>query len=114
MSIHSCSLGAPIPLEEEEAAGVKPAPKGAAAARMLASNDLAQRRRLGTAKTTTMTGTMEAFTKVDLRTLRRSLWRALRRPSRWVAGCRHMPLLLMCGSSASCPSRHGLFAKATR
>jgi hypothetical protein len=30
MSIHSCSLGAPILLEEAEAAGVKPAPKGAA------------------------------------------------------------------------------------
>jgi hypothetical protein len=27
--------------------------------------------------------------------LRRSLWRALRRPSLWVAGCRHMPLLLI-------------------
>jgi alkylhydroperoxidase/carboxymuconolactone decarboxylase family protein YurZ len=30
MSIHSCSLGAPILLEEAEAAGVNPAPKGAA------------------------------------------------------------------------------------
>src|SRR5271168_309055 len=30
MSIHSCSLGAPILLEEAEGAGVKPAPKGAA------------------------------------------------------------------------------------
>ncbi|HEX4040201.1 MAG TPA: carboxymuconolactone decarboxylase family protein, partial [Xanthobacteraceae bacterium] len=29
-SIHSCSLGAPILLEEAEAAGVKPAAKGAA------------------------------------------------------------------------------------
>jgi alkylhydroperoxidase/carboxymuconolactone decarboxylase family protein YurZ len=29
MSIHSCSLGAPILLEEAKAAGVKPAPKGA-------------------------------------------------------------------------------------
>ena len=41
-------------------------------------------------------------------TLRRSLWRALRRPSLWVAGCRHMPLLLTYRSSARCPSRHGL------
>jgi alkylhydroperoxidase/carboxymuconolactone decarboxylase family protein YurZ len=31
MSIHSCSLGAPILLEEAKAAGVKPAPKAAAA-----------------------------------------------------------------------------------
>jgi len=31
MSIHSCSLGAPILLEEAAAAGVKPAPKGATA-----------------------------------------------------------------------------------
>ena len=31
MSIHSCSLGAPILLEEAKAAGVKPAPKSAAA-----------------------------------------------------------------------------------
>lgn len=30
MSIHSCSLGAPILLEEAEAAGVRPAPKSAA------------------------------------------------------------------------------------
>ena len=30
MSIHSCSLGAPILLEEAKAAGVKPAPKPAA------------------------------------------------------------------------------------
>jgi hypothetical protein len=46
VSIHSCSLDAPILVEEAEAADVKPAPKGAAAARMLVSNDLAQRRRL--------------------------------------------------------------------
>jgi alkylhydroperoxidase/carboxymuconolactone decarboxylase family protein YurZ len=29
MSIHSCSLGAPIPIEEARAAGAKPAPKAA-------------------------------------------------------------------------------------
>ena len=31
LSIHSCSLGAPILLEEAKAAGVKPAPKPTAA-----------------------------------------------------------------------------------
>jgi hypothetical protein len=118
MSIHSCSLGAPILLEEAEAARVKPAPKGAAAARMLVSNDLAQRRRLLGPEVYYCEGSHWAGHRCGFgprsrcmqhrRTLRRSLWRALRRPSLWVAGCRHMPLLLMCRSSARCPNRHGL------
>jgi hypothetical protein len=53
-------------------------------------------------------------------TLRRSLWRALRRSTLWMARCRHMPLLLRCRSSAGRPSHHGLvpasgrYGKSTR
>jgi hypothetical protein len=113
MSIHSCSLGAPILLEEAEAAGVKPAPKGAAAARMLVSNDLAQRRRLFGPEVYYCEGSHRADHRCGFgprsrcmqhrQTLRRSLWRALRRCTVWMAGCRHMPLLLMCHSSAMRP-----------
>ena len=118
MSIHSCGLGAPTLLEEAEAASVKPTPKGAAAAQMLVSNDLAQRRRLLGPEVYYYEGSHCAGHRCGFgpgsrcmqhrRTLRRSLWRALRRPSLWVARCRHMPLLLICRSSARCPSRHGL------
>ena len=97
---------------------MKPTPKGAAAAQMLVSNDLAQRRRLLGPEVYYYEGSHCAGHRCGFgpgsrcmqhrRTLRRSLWRALRRPSLWVARCRHMPLLLICRSSARCPSRHGL------